>query len=181
VRLGGADAERTLADFGLAPPAERRSRLGRLLALLGLLVVLVVLAIVVLGGDDEDEGGSGPDPDTAQRAPARPGGGRAVALSPIGGGRSSGRVATTDDGRVVISLRGLPKPRGTYQAWLYNDIADAVPLGTFRAGSGRLPVRLPARAARYRYLDVSLEPADANRNHSGDSVLRARLAKLLER
>jgi hypothetical protein len=41
-------------------------------------------------------------------------------------------------------------------------------------------VRLPARARRYRFVDVSLEPTDSNRNHSGDSVLRAPLAKLLE-
>jgi hypothetical protein len=84
------------------------------------------------------------------------------------------------DGRFAISLKGLPKPEGAYQAWLYNSVVDAIPLGTFREGSGRLTVRLPATARRYRFFDVSLEPADSNRNHSGDTVLRARLAPLLE-
>jgi hypothetical protein len=38
---------------------------------------------------------------------------------------------------------------------------------------------LPAAAARYRYIDVSLEPADGNPNHSGQSVLRVPLRGLL--
>ena len=40
-------------------------------------------------------------------------------------------------------------------------------------------MKLPPDASDYRFLDVSSEPADANPNHSGASVLRAPLAELL--
>ena len=102
-----------------------------------------------------------------------------MAFRPLGDGPGSGRFTTAGDGRYVIVLKGLPEPSGAYQAWLYNNVVDAIPLGTFRQGSGRLAIRLPANAARYRFLDISQEPADSNRNHSGDTVLRARLAPLL--
>ena len=164
------------------PPAERRRGRGRWLAVLGVLAVVLALLALLLGGDDSDQSGD-PSPTTDQprdTAPPRADAGRRVALEPFGGGEGSGRIEATGDGGYVISLRGLPKPDGTYQAWLYNDVTDAIPLGTFREGAGQLPLRLPARSRGYRFLDVSLEPADSNRNHSGDSVLRAPLDDLLE-
>ena len=167
-------------QFPFGPPAERRPRRGRLLAIIGLLIVLGALGALLFGGDDGDEGGTN-GADREEPAPPRVDAGRSVAIRPLGGGRGSGRLAATRDGRFVITLRGLPSPDGTYQAWLYNSVVDAIPLGTFREGGGRLPVRLPARAARYRFLDVSLEPADSNRNHSGQSVMRTRLARVLKR
>ena len=39
-------------------------------------------------------------------------------------------------------------------------------------GSFALRTRLPRDPARYRYIDISREPLDGNRNHSGASVLR---------
>ena len=55
----------------------------------------------------------------------------------------------------------------------------AVRLGDRRPAGGRLPpgtfrvsARLPEGYRRYRFIDVSREPADGNRNHSGQSVLR---------
>jgi hypothetical protein len=165
--------------IGSAEPARRR-RPGRLLALVGLLVVIGVLLALLLSGGDDDGDDPAP-PRKLQEAFPRGEGQRATRLEPVSVTRGSGRIFVAGDGRLVVALRGLPKPAGTYQAWLYDSVVDAVPLGTFREGSGRLSARLPARAARYRFVDVSLEPADSNRNHSGDSVLRARLGELLER
>jgi hypothetical protein len=163
----------------LEPLGERRSRKGRLLALVGLLVVIAALIALISGGDDDSDKPAANSADHKQQTPPPPATDKGVALKSLGGGSGSGHVAATGDGRLVITLKGLPKPDGTYQVWLYNGIIDALALGTFREGNGRLEVRLPANADRYRYLDVSLEPADSNRNHSGASVLRAPLAKLL--
>jgi hypothetical protein len=161
---------------------EKRGRSGLVFGLLGLLVVLALAATLLFGGSDDDDGGGGeptpPPADSGDPEPP-PAGGKGVALRAIGDGPGSGRFAPAGGGRYVITLKGLPQPSGAYQAWLYNNVVDAIPLGTFREGSGRLAVRLPANAAKYRFLDISQEPADNNRNHSGDTVMRARLAPLL--
>ena len=159
---------------------ERRSRSALIFGLLGLLVVLALAATLLFGGSDDDGGGepTPPPADSGDPEPP-PAGGKGVALSAIGDGPGSGRFAPAGGGRYVITLKDLPQPSGAYQAWLYNNVVDAVPLGTFREGSGRLAIRLPANAAKYRFLDISQEPADNNRNHSGDTVMRARLAPLL--
>ncbi len=39
---------------------------------------------------------------------------------------------------------------------------------------------LPADFADYRFIDVSREPLDQNRGHSGESALRGRVPKLRE-
>jgi hypothetical protein len=176
------DSPLARGDFSFGPPAERRSSRGRALALIvtGLILLAALGALLLGGGDDDGDDGGTDGADRQEPAPPRADAGRSVAIRPLAGGRGSGRLTAARDGRFVITLRGLPNPDGTYQAWLYNSVVDAIPLGTFREGSGRLPLRLPARAGRYRFLDVSLEPADSNRNHSGDTVLRAPLAKLLE-
>jgi hypothetical protein len=181
------DEERAVAardldeDFHLEPE-ERRSRRGGLLAAIGLLAVLVALAAVLLsGGDDDDEpertGDNGSEP-APQGGPGDEPSGRNARLTTLGGGPGSGRVTVTDEG-ATITLRGLPKPDGAYGVWLYDNIVRAMPLGTVPDGSGKLTVSLPPDASNYRFLDVSNEPADGNRNHSGDSVLRAPLRKLL--
>jgi hypothetical protein len=163
-------------------PEPRRSRRGGLIAVLGIVAVLVALAVLLLsGGDDDDE------PDEANRnssQPAQDGGssqgpqGRTEQLTALRGGKGAGRVAVTDEA-ATITIRGLPDPNGAYQVWLYDSVVQAQSLGTVQGGSGRLEVKLPPDARRYRFLDVSREPADANPNHSGDSVLRAPLRKLL--
>ena len=59
-----------------------------------------------------------------------------------------------------------------------NSAIDAVPVTTLRSGDTTAKAKLPQSPAGYRYLDVSLEPADGNPNHSGQSVLRVPLRKL---
>lgn len=175
-----AEEEDSKDDFHFAPEGRRPRRLG-LLWVLGLMAVLGVLAAIILssGGDDDDS--SGADGNRSQPAPAQGGpapDGDAAQLAALGGGPGEGRVSITDEG-ATITIRGLPKPSGAYQVWLYNSVVQAQPLGAIRDGSGRLNVSLPADARRYEFLDVSLEPADRNQNHSGDSVLRAPLRELL--
>lgn len=163
-------------------PEPRGSRRGGLLLLLALLAVLgVVLALVLSGGDDDgsNESGSQPAPKQGDDPPAKPGPqGQDASLEPLAGGRGEGRLVVTDEG-ATITLRGLPKPDGAYQVWLYDSVVDAKSLGTITDGSGRLEVKLPADARQYEFLDISLEPADGNPNHSGDSILRAPLRDVL--
>jgi hypothetical protein len=177
-----AAAARELDDRLKLEPEPERSRRGGLLAVLALVAVLgVVAALLLSGGDDDDDSNeSGSQPAPAQDGPGPGDGrdGRTARLSPLADGRGDGRLEVTDEG-ATITVRGLPNPSGSYQVWLYDSVVRAKSLGTFAGASGRLRVQLPADARRYRFLDVSLEPADANPNHSGDSVLRAPLRDLL--
>ena len=63
--------------------------------------------------------------------------------------------------------------------WLYNSLTDARPLNSAQSEQQfELKTKLPDGADDYRYIDVSLEPADDNRNHSGQSVARLPLSSL---
>lgn len=108
--------------------------------------------------------------------------GPALALRPVdaGGPASAGTARVVDAGGGTLRLRvdGLPPSdeRRFYELWLMDEGGrNLVSLGTFRvpaSGGATVEVPLPADPARYRYLDVSLEPADGDPGHSGDSVLR---------
>jgi hypothetical protein len=142
-------------------------------------VLGALLALILSGGDDDDpnESGSQPAPTQGQPSPAPEG--DTTPLAALGGGPGKGTVSITDEG-ATISIRGLPNPSpGTYQVWLYDSIVRAKSLGTIQSGKGEIDVQLPPDADKYKYLDVSHEPDDANPNHSGDSVMRAPLEDLL--
>ena len=84
--------------------------------------------------------------------------------------------------RLQISVRGLPAAKGgVYTVWLYSSVIDARNIGSARGPDISLDARLPEKIAKYRYVDVSFEPADSNANHSGRSVLRVPTAKLLKK
>jgi hypothetical protein len=93
---------------------------------------------------------------------------------------ATGTAALTEGGkRLQVDVSGLPNPHGgAYQVWLYDSVIDAVSLVQVRGTKLTLDLKLPRTASHYRYLDISLEPADGNPNHSGQSVLRVPLAKL---
>jgi hypothetical protein len=57
-------------------------------------------------------------------------------------------------------------------------VIEAASLTKVRGTKLVLDLQLPRNASHFRYLDISLEPADGNPNHSGESVLRVPLAKL---
>ena len=165
-------------------PAERPRRRSPLLFLLPLLLVVAVIGLVViLAGSGDDDGGNSRAPRQSPATASKPGAAQPKAaasprptskrarLTAVEGG-ASGTATLTGD-RLKLKLHGLPAAQGgTYTVWLYNSIIDARSLGSPKSA------KLPAGASRYRYLDVSLEPADGNRNHSGRSVLRVPLKKL---
>jgi hypothetical protein len=162
----------------LAPPGRPVRRPSRLV-LAGLLLAGLIVAIVlaVSGGGGSSKSSSTPAASKPAPAGATNAAGRSTPLASLGG---SGKGSATLDGqRLTLTVSGLPAPvGGSYEVWLYNDEIDAQPLTSFRSGSATVRADLPAVAARYRYLDVSFEPADGNPNHSGQSVLRVPLAAL---
>jgi len=126
------------------------------------------------------------EPDATQRTqaeeppPAERESARRAALRPAPGGsaaEAAGSARVVDGNRLELSLRGLR--RGSYEVWLYNTVIDARRVGRSSGSRVRVKAKLPRDASRYRFIDVSLEPADANPSHSGQSVVRTPLAKLL--
>lgn len=124
---------------------------------------------VLLAGDD----GAPADGPTA--APLT------VELRPVGGrgGGASGvaRLQPRPGGRATVALAGLRPSTSDdfYELWLLGDDGELVSLGSLRvpaSGRAALDVELPVDPARFRFLDVSREPADGDPSHSTISVLR---------
>lgn len=106
-----------------------------------------------------------------------------VALRPVGSTApaASGSATLVSDGGRELELRvhGLKAngPSGDYyELWLMNSTNDLVSLGSFRvppSGTATVQVPVPVDPAAFKFVDISLEPADGNPRHSGDSVLQA--------
>jgi hypothetical protein len=158
------------------PEPERRPWNAVRPAFLGALVIVALVALVVtLAGNDDSD-------DSSSSSSARPSAAPSTSLGHVTGPSSgSGSVAVTRGGTgAVLHLRvkGLAPPAGGgYVVWLYNSITDAHDLGGALRGSFTLDAPLPANYRGYRFVDVSREPSDGNRNHSGQSVLRAPLPR----
>jgi len=154
------------------PAAEPRLRPG-LLALMGGAAIAIVVALVLALDGEEPVGSSGnPDPP----GPEAPRTGRMEVLGGAEGGGTA-RITGPEDRRVLrLTVQGLPRPpRGGYVIWLYDSLSNARPLTGSRRGTFSVREPLPPSFSRYGFLDVSREPADGNRNHSGQSVLRVPL------
>jgi Anti-sigma-K factor rskA len=151
-------------------PGERPRRTRRTLvpALAGALLLCAGISIGLLASG----GGNGSDGN-----PVR------ATLSPVGG-RGAGASGVVElrpraGGTARVALSGLRPSTRTdfYELWLLGDDGGVVSLGSVRvpaSGRARLMVDLPVDPRRFRYLDVSREPADGDPSHSTISVLRGR-------
>jgi hypothetical protein len=168
-----------------SPPQRTSRRRSWLPIVLPILVVLAVIAVIVAagsgnGGDEQKSKPAAQAPPTEQpntntgptpKSKPKP---KTIRLTSFG---SATGTASIDGDRLTMTLKNLPPADGgTYTVWLYNSIIDAKKIGTVT--NGKVEVKLPAGADKYRYVDVSLEPPDGNPNHSGQSVLRVPLEKL---
>ena len=116
--------------------------------------------------------GQGPGPATTER----------LALSGIGpeapaGAEGEVSLVSSGSDRLRLSVSGLEETgeREFYELWLLGDEGELVSLGSFRVdpgGSNEIEVPVPVDPNRYRYYDVSIEPANGSPEHSGRSVLR---------
>jgi hypothetical protein len=165
---------RRVTDYPPSSEARRRARrrAGLIaIAALGAGAVALVIALSAGGGDEPKVG---PNPNAY--APAPQGAGARVALTPVTA-NGAGGSAQLRGSRLQLRISGLPT--GSYAVWLFHDVSDAKQIAHFNGSGAALHGPLPKGFQRYRFIDVSREPADGNPNHSGDSVLRAPLAKLL--
>jgi anti-sigma-K factor RskA len=110
------------------------------------------------------------------------GGGRTVDLPALDSGSGSGTAEIAADGAgMTVRLADLPASESGefYELWLLNSPDDLISVGSIQVpASGEVEVTLPVPLPpeRYRFLDLSIEPADGNPAHSGQSVLRGATA-----
>ena len=167
---------------GLAAPADADVKRRRLLAAAGALGALILLAVLfwpvgVLTGGDED-----PEPAADQAAA----GNESQNSSQTATGAAAGIAIVVEENAkkqlLVQAARLDPsKEREAYEVWLYNSQGDAKTLGgqvTDQQGNYQAVGPLPADFENYRFIDISREPLDQQRGHSGASVLRGRMPKL---
>ncbi len=178
--------DQTAPDRAAPRTHARRATPRRALLIATLLVVLATVVVVVT---QSSSGGRAPSRTSASSPPPAPGQTPALppsaasrrALRPLPGIAWHGRAAVTLTGSpgrpsLNISVTALTSlRRDHYEAWLYNSISDAVPLGKLVAPVARLHAALPTDYRRYAFVDVSLQGPRSGPNHSGQSVLRAPL------
>ncbi len=181
-------------SFPEATAGRRRpSRTVALIVVLALLALLLLISVLLAGSSKSTSAPKSvpssrgaPSAGTArppQAAAPRPTPPRVVHLRPLG------RAAASAEGLVTLirSTGGVtrlrltvqhlrpPPRRAVYGVWLYNSVLDAAPLAILRPAGRPINVRLPPRFARYRFVDVSVQPIGSY-YHSGQSVLRAPLS-----
>ena len=168
---------------GLATPSDPAVRRRRLLAGGGALAVLALVAVLLwpvglLTGDDDE-----PEPAAEQAAS---GGDEGQNTSAQTTGAPAGiAIVVNQNGRRQLLVQAArleaSGEREAYEVWLYNSQGDARTLGgqvTDQQGNYQAIGNLPADFAQYRFIDISREPLDNQRSHSGDSVLRGRMPTL---
>ena len=163
------------AGFAAAPPRNAHGGLT-LRPAFALATALALVGAGVLGGRALSGG-----EDTDRSATLPPSRVTLEALPAVSGTTGVARLDDHAGGRVTVRVSGARPSGGAsfYELWLMNPDGAAVSLGSFRvpaSGSGVIRARLPVDPARYRYLDVSREPADGDPAHSAVSVLRGPVA-----
>jgi hypothetical protein len=151
-----------LPAVGPPGPPQHRSRwlLGAAAVLVALLLGVGAFAI----GRDRD---AGRGQTVALGAPA------------AGGATAEARMRGAGDDQIMtMTAHGLPRPPAGayYEVWLVGDGGQELPVGVL-APDGEGVWSLPAEvAARYRAIDVTLEPADGDPSRSDRTVLRGSYA-----
>ncbi|MET0836967.1 MAG: anti-sigma factor [Thermoleophilaceae bacterium] len=165
---------------GLAAPADADVKRRRLLAAAGALGALILLAVLVwpvgvlTGGDEEpaaDQAAAGNESQNSSQTATGAAAGIAIVVE-----ENAKKQLLVQAARLDPS-----KEREAYEVWLYNSQGDAKTLGgqvTDQQGNYQAVGPLPADFENYRFIDISREPLDRQRGHSGASVLRGRMPKL---
>jgi hypothetical protein len=161
---------------------RRRRIAGAAAAATALLFILLIWPVGLLTGDDDGDSGDS----SSASADAQPQVLGQLLLRPQSGEKGVGiALITENDGErsLLVQARGLkPTKEGeAYEVWLFNSQQDATSMGaqlTDRQGNYQGAGRLPENYEDFQYLDISRETVDQNAAHSGDSVLRGRLADI---
>lgn len=185
---GGLDA--APAGNPAPAPAPRRARwrlpalalpsLGLAAGALACVAIGLGIGAVVFGGDPA----APPQPQVQASSPSPSGvAGRPVALRRLGSTPTSAMavatVFSTGDGKSLdVRVAGLPPLHdgSFYELWALGTKGRMVSLGTIPIdanGNGEASFQVPVSLTRFPVLDISLEHADGDPTHSGDSLLRA--------
>jgi anti-sigma-K factor RskA/sigma-70-like protein len=180
---GGTRGERPARPLSAdAETIVRRRRIaGAAAAATALLFILLIWPVGLLSGDDDGGGDSASDATAAQPQVLGQ-----LLLRPQSGEKGVGiALITEQDGKrqLLVQARGLkPTKEGqAYEVWLFNSQRDATSMGaqlTDRQGNYQGAGDLPENYQDFQYIDISRETVDQNTAHSGDSVLRGRLADI---
>ena len=159
-----------------SPPTRRRH--GRRGVAIVLVAGLLVAGIVAAGlSTKESDPGQPAGAAEAGPAPAAP---AEVRLEPLPGASGTATARLSADGRrLTVNAAELPNlGKGRYAVWLYSSLTRTRLLASAADGDFEVRAPLPREWRDYRLVDVSLEPPDRVRGHSGQSVLRAEVAGL---
>jgi hypothetical protein len=160
----------------------------------GIFAVLIAIAVVIAlssggGSDNKDKSTAASAPDTSAttaQSNARLIG--QLALKPIDPKNKSdvGIAQFASNGsEIEVGVQAkLPpnKKNQAYEVWLYNSQKDAISLGAQQVQSNGTfsgANKLPAGYEKYKYIDISLEPINQDKSHSGNSILRGALADIV--
>ena len=197
----GAGAKPPVAGRSVLSPAaqsalKRRRLIGAGIGAAVLAAVVVILLVTgVFGGDDEGSGGSDEAAQTETTPTTPTGGGEQqpqqvgqIPMQAIGGTKAEGGAYILKQGTDLVlgvqaKLPPLPasQRKAAYNVWLYNSPKDAESIGaqfTTPQGDYQGVGKLPANYERFKFIDISRQPFNNRTGHSGDSVLRGRLADL---
>ena len=165
----GSSAEPAATHDALAPviPLARARRRTLLFAAAAAVAGLAVgSAVTSLVGSGSDEGPRG-----TVVASTR------LAALPDHQGSGDAEVLGVGTGRILeLDVSGLSEGAGFYEVWLLGDGGKRlVALGVIDPAQGptaRFPLPADLDLSQYPIVDISLEPADGDPAHSGDSIVR---------
>lgn len=161
-----AEDSRTLV-VPMKADARRRSALwlAAAAAVVGLAIGSVATGLIVAANDNGGNGGN-------VIAQTR------LAALPAHSGSGAAEIVGTGTNRVLeLDVSGLTRGKGYYEVWLLGDNGKRlVSLGLLDGHTARFPLPPGVDLKDYPIVDVSLEPADGNPAHSGDSIVRGTLA-----
>jgi hypothetical protein len=166
-------------------PGSSRRPLTIGLVALAVAVGLVIAIVLAAGGDDPkstpakspDNPGAKPDEPKPNVDTAPP-----EVMQRLNGtyGQGTAQIFEEDGGaRLRLDVSSFLQPQGGgYAVWLYNSADDARRLYATRETSIQRDIRLPKNYARYRFVEVARAVPDLDSDHSGISLLRARMDAL---
>jgi hypothetical protein len=180
----GEEPAEQAAPTSVGAPVRRQRRLAVIAGIVVLALVIAGAVYAFAGGEEEQR--AAPPPRPAQ--PAGTGQPRVLGqlpLRPLPGEKGRGIAVLVDQNGqrgLVVQARGIEGVgrNELLEVWFYNSRGDARSIGAQRVQNGTFQGlgALPPDWQRYRFVDVSREPADRNPAHSGESVLRGALADI---
>jgi anti-sigma-K factor RskA len=167
LQLGAAAPAAPAAPYAVVGGSSRR-RPPTWRTVWGVGFAAALLGVLATVGIDALTGPADPGPVVAR-----------AALAPLPDHQGSGTAEVVGSGAgrsLDLDVRGLTRGSGYYEVWLLDkDGKKLVSLGLLRGRHGTFTLPPDVDLRRYPVVDISIEPADGNPAHSGNSVVRGQL------